>query len=152
MALVVRTTIQGEGNTLVALDTANTYFSDRAVTAWADADDPAREAALIRATDYIDTRFGDRFTDEALALTEVPVKLQRAACEYALRALSARLAPDPVLDAAGVPVVTVRSKLGPLEEQFQVVGNGSPDLLRSYPEADMLLKGLLNPAAQRVIR
>lgn len=154
MALEVRTTIQGEGNSLASLSFASAYFAERMVAAWGavTVTDESREAALIRATDYIDTRFGDRFTTEALALTEVPIKLQRACCEYALRALSARLAPDPVIDASGVAVVTVKSKLGPLEENLQVLGTGTPQLLRAYPEADMLLKGLLNPAAARVIR
>lgn len=156
-----------DANSYAALDFANDYFTERAVAGWTGADD-VKQAALIRATDYIEGRFGQRFigdkVDAAQSLSwprtdagdygedEVPIKLQRATCEYALRALTAALAPDPLVDDSGVTVVTVRKKLGPLEKQLQVVGSGYPQLIRAYPSADMLLNGLLNPAAGRVYR
>lgn len=151
MALTVRTTIKGEGNSFATLSFANSYFAERAILTWKGTD-AVKEAALVRATDYIDTRFGDRFTCEALELEEIPVNLQRACSEYALRALSAALAPDPVLDASGVSVVTVAKTLGPLEKKFQVLGSGVPQILRSYPAADMLLRGLLIPITGRTYR
>lgn len=151
MALIVRTTIQGEGNSFAALAFADDYFGKRAILDWKGTDG-VREAALVRATDYIDNRFGQRFTDEALVLEELPVNLQRACCEYALRALTAALAPDPQVDPSGVSVVTIRKKLGPLEKQLQVLGTGNPQILRAYPAADMLLRGLLKPTGNMVIR
>lgn len=151
MAITLRTTALGEGNSLAALAFANAYFTERAVAGWVGTD-PVKEAALIRATDYIDTRFSARYTDDLLAMEEIPVKLARACCEYALRALTVMLAPDPVVDDSGATVVTVKSKLGPLEEAFQVLGSGTPQQLRAYPAADMLIAPFLKAVQGRVIR
>lgn len=147
---------------------ADTYFSDRGITAWTG-DAATKQAALIRATDYIDSRFGMAFLGvpavdgQALAFPrlyipgvaedEVPVKLQRACFEYALRALTATLAPDPVVGTSGVQTVKTKSKVGPIESEFAVVGgdNAVPMLVRPYPAADMLLKGLVRSSG-RVIR
>ncbi len=151
MALTLRTTALGTGNSLADLAFANAYFTERSIAAWTGAD-AVKEAALIRATDYIDARFSERYTDELLELEEVPVKLSRACCEYALRALTITLAPDPVVDESGATVVTVKSKLGPLEEAFQVLSNGTVKTLRAYPAADMLIAPYLNTFQGRVIR
>ncbi|KKL22877.1 hypothetical protein LCGC14_2430990, partial [marine sediment metagenome] len=79
-----------------------------------------KESAIVRATDYIDQRFGqkfrgvrthksqalewprlDAFDDDDFAFSSVdavPRQLQRACAEYALRALNImQLAPDPQL-------------------------------------------------------
>jgi hypothetical protein len=155
-----------EANSYVELAFAEDYFTDRGNAAWTGADS-AKQAALIQATDYIEGRFGRRFigemasttqglswprTDTDFEETEIPVKLQRATCEYAVRALTAALAPDPTVDASGVSVVNTRKKLGPLEKEFQVVGSGHPVMFRPYPAADMLLTGLLEATQGRVIR
>lgn len=155
-------------NSYVTLAFADAYFTERAVAGWLG-DEATKQAALIRATDYIEARYGYRFigdavaTDQSLswprtsagdyASTEVPIKLQRATCEYGLRALSAALAPDPNVDSStGVAVVTVKQKLGPLEKQLQVLGSGYPSLVRAYPQADMMLQGLVRTQTGRVIR
>lgn len=151
MAFELRTTALGEGNSLAALAFADAYFLERSVAGWTGAND-VKESALIRATDYIDARFSARYTDELLAMEDIPVKLARACCEYALRALTIVLAPDPVIDDSGVHVVTVKSKLGPLEEAFQVLGNAIPQMLRAYPAADMLIAPYLKASQGRVIR
>jgi hypothetical protein len=151
MAFTVRTTATGDGNALASVELADAYFSERAIAGWTGTDE-VKEASLIRATDYIDQRFSARYTEELLDEEDVPVRVARACCEYALRALTAALAPDPTIDASGASVVTVSSKLGPLEKKFQVVGNGVPALVRSYPAADMLLLPYLKPATARVIR
>lgn len=146
---------------------ADTYFQERAVEGWLG-DALTKQAALVRATDYLEQRFSSRFigapVDTAQSLSwprtsagdytsgEVPLKLQRATCEYALRALTISLAPDLPYDDAGVHVVTTRKKIGPLEKEFQVIGSSTPQVLRAYPQADMLLRGLLNPAATRAYR
>lgn len=157
-----------DSNSYATVAFVDAYFLERAVTAWTGVDS-VKEAALIRATDYIEARYGYRFigeqvaTDQSLSWprynagdydeTEIPVKLQRATAEYALRALSAALAPDPTVDSGtGVSVVTVKQKLGPLEKQLQVLGSSYPALIRAYPQADMLIHGLVNPAANRTIR
>lgn len=151
MAFTVRTTVQGEGNSFVDVSYADSYFTDRGITAWAGTN-TVKQAALVQATDYIDGRFASRFTDEVLEADSIPDKLKRAACEYAVRALVKPLAPDPAVDASGASVATIRNKLGPLEKEFQVVGSGTPALFRPYPAADILLVGMIKPTANRVIR
>lgn len=169
MAFVVEdgTGVAGS-NSYASLTFANDYFSERAVAGWIG-DDATKQAALIRATDYIEARYGYRFIGDQVATgqslswprtsagdytsAEIPMKLQRATCEYAMRALTAALAPDPTVDSAtGASVVTVKQKLGPLEKQLQVLGSGYPSLVRAYPQADMLLQGLTRAASGRTIR
>lgn len=156
-----------DANSFGAVADADAYFTERGVAAWTGVQ-AVKEGALIRATDYIETRFGARFkgtkVDEDQSLSfpredadefdedEIPRNLKRATFEYALRALTAELAPDPVIDPSGVAVVTTRKKLGPMEKEFQVLGSGTPKLLRAYPAADMLLAPLLVPGGNRVIR
>lgn len=161
MAFVVEDgTGVSDANSYTDVAFADEYFNDRGIAEW-DGSNEEKQAALILATDYVELRFGRRWIGEmanplqglswprvaeGIPEDEVPVKLQRAVCEYAKRALTAQLAPDPEVSAAGASVVTVREKVGPLEEQFQVLGHGSVKLFRPYPTADSLLQGLVLPA------
>jgi len=153
-------------NSYVDTAFADEYFADRGVTAWAG-DAAAKQGALIKATDYVEGRFGRRWIGEMANATqglswprkdtdfdidEIPLKLKQACSEYALRALSGPLAPDPKTDASGITVVTTRKKVGPIETEFQPVGSGTPAMFKPYPAADMLLSGLLEPINNRVIR
>ena len=102
------------------------FHTDRAVdtSAW---DSAAQQAALIRATDYVDKRFGRRFRgskstsgqalewprsdaydDDDYALDNVPAQLKNAICEYALLALqlSRNLAPLPAVSFGVVDPAT----------------------------------------------
>lgn len=151
MAFEVRTTVLGEGNSLTSLEYADEYFDDRSSALWTGTD-AAKQGALIRATDYIDGRFSARYKDEVLDATEIPIKLQRACCEYAVRALNSSLAPDPSIDASGYSVVNTHKKLGPLEKDFQVVGSMSIKMFKPYPAADMLIAPFLKPSSNQVIR
>lgn len=173
MAFVVEDgTAKADATSYVSLAESNDYFRDRGHLDWADSDidDEVKTTALIKATDYIEGRFGQRFigskktTTQALAWprtgaadfadTDIPVKLRRACCEYALRALTAELAPDLKVDASGLTVVATKKKVGPIETEFAVPQTGlgaTPMLFRPYPAADMLLRGLVYSASQ-VIR
>lgn len=151
---------------------ADAYFTDRAITAWLSLLQPAKEAALIAATDYIDIRWGPQFkgyaaTDnqalefprdafvDATNVTIIPEALKRATAEYALRASTAPLAPDPVQDPSGYQVSRKFEKVGPIEERtdFAFLGPGATrQLLKPYPAADMLLRPLLKVSSGRVIR
>lgn len=90
------------------------YHSDRGNTKWAGTN-ALKEAAIIRATDYVDQRFGNMFrgskgsdaqalewprfdalSDNGYYYEGVPSNLEKAVAEYALRSLLANvLAPDP---------------------------------------------------------
>jgi len=113
---------KSDANAYVAVAFADTYHLDRGNAGWTGAD-AVKETALIRATDYIDKRFGNLFRgyrrakDQALewprldaydndgfafdGVDIIPRKLQQACAEYALRALAnGPLAPDPAIGFA----------------------------------------------------
>jgi len=162
MAFVVEDgSVVEDANSYVSVGEANAYFTDRGITAWTGTD-AVKEAALIRATDYLDMRFGENFIGDKVLEShsvawprtdadpfsddEIPLKLRRACCEYAVRALAVKLAPDPLIDDTGLPVVASKERVGPIERGFFVpMGpvSASLALIRPYPEADMLLRGLL---------
>lgn len=166
MAFVVEDgTAKVDATSYITVNEADDYFADRGVIGWTG-EDLIKQAALIRATDYIDGRFGQRFigtkktTVQALAWprtdaadfedTDIPVKLRFACCEYALRALTAELAPDLKIDASGVIAVATKKKVGPIETEFSIPQTGlgaTPMLFRPYPAADMLLRGLVYSAS-----
>ena len=136
---------------------ADDYFAARWNARWAGLEEEEeKEAALIRATDYIEGRFGGAFigirstNEQALswprrntAFTGIPERLKNACCEYAVRALDGPLAKDPVLDQAGYRLAATMQKVGPLQIAATVAGNGQPCDMGVYPEADMWLSGLL---------
>lgn len=122
MAFVIET---GEGltnsNGYVSASEFVTHHTDRNITQIVDEEFETSEieAAIVRATDYIDKRFGRRFRgyrksrsqalewprldaydDEDYALDPIPAALKKATSEYALLSLQlARdLAPVPALD------------------------------------------------------
>lgn len=144
-------TSKTDANSYASVSFADAYFEDRGNAAWAAAaSDDAKEQALVRATDYLETRFrfiGDKF-DEEQALHfpvdegEIPVNLKKATCEYALRALSAPLAPDPTTDERGLQVTSKTEKVGPLEESTTYAAY-SVSVFKPYPAADALLRGLV---------
>ena len=169
MAFVVEDgSAKADATSYVSVTDADGYFADRGNTAWTGTN-AVKQAALVKATDYIEGRFGRRFigskktTTQALAWprtgaadfadNEVPALLCRACCEYAVRALVAELAPDPEVDAGGLTVVVTKKKVGPIETEYaaQTGASSTPALFRPYPAADMLMRGLVYSASQ-VIR
>lgn len=109
-------------NAYATTDFADTYHGDRGNSIWTALDSTAKQAAIIRATDYIDKRFGRKFRgfrrtpEQRLQWPRLsafddsgyvfgidgslPHQLTEACAEYALRAaVYTVLAPDPVLPA-----------------------------------------------------
>lgn len=101
-------------NAYVSESYADTYHSDRGHTAWASLSSSAKQTAIIRASEFIDLRFGGRFKgfrlhstqglewprydvydDDDNLISNLPSALTKACAEYALRGSSAILAPDP---------------------------------------------------------
>lgn len=149
---------------------ADTYFSTRGVTTWTGTN-AAKDAALIKATDYMDNRWGallvgrrefDSDTNELLwprlgvydrdgvLIEGIPDRLARACCEYALRALSAELMPDPGVSDSGI-VTSTRQKVGPIEEETKYAEGTTAALTQNYPVADRLMAPFVT-AAGRVDR
>ena len=154
-------------NSLVDVAFADDYFLDRGVVAWTGLA-AVKQSALVRATDYLESRFkhlfiGDKKTTlQALSfprlitgMAEMPLGIKRAVCEYAVRSLSVVLLPDPEIHASGQGLERTRERVGPIEEEtrFQYQGVGTERIiLRPYPAADILLRGLLRQDSGKVIR
>ncbi len=169
MAFVVEDgTGKADANSYSSTTAADAYFLDRGITAWTGTP-TEKEGWLVQATDYIDARFGGRFISvpqyteapaQALEFPRVgiagmPANLLKACAEYALRAKTAPLAPDLIVDETGWAVQGKKEKVGPIEEEVNYsVGQGIHQmLLRPYPAADMLLRGLVRPLGSgKVIR
>lgn len=143
---------------------ADAYHRARRNLAWTQAASVDREAALVRATDYIDRRWSARFIGRRLtvaqalewprdfaydefggAITGVPTLLKNACAEYALRALTASLAPDPVLSANGRITRKLERVEGAVTEETEYAADHAPPITRPYPLADMLLRRYVAP-------
>lgn len=169
MAFVVEDgTGVANANSYATVEFADAYFEDRGNTDWTG-DDAAKQKVLVRATDYVEGRFGLRFIGEQKTLTQslswpryyaapyeddvIPLKLQKAVCEYAVRAISGKLAPDLEVTDSGHSVVITKEKVGPIETEYAKANEfAQAAVFRPYPEADMLLAGLLDSASGRTIR
>lgn len=174
---------------------ADTYHTDRGHTAWLFSDTAGavaitlaqKQAAIIRATDHIDRVYGALFKGykksdaqglqwprtaafgpSGYALLNIPVQLQRATAEYALRALLyGVLTPDPppkgprqgltqggdisVYGEGEGEIISVREKVGPLETEtrYNPATSGS---LAAHPAADMYLRDLLLSRNTEIVR
>lgn len=160
MALVVE---DGAG-----LSTANGYITLAFFKSFAAVEDltsfPANDTkiqyAIQRATRYIDTRFRfigyrkletqslewprvDAYYEDGRLANGVPIEVQEACAFYTFRALTARLAPDPVYDSTGGRVIRKIEKVEGIERETEFAAGGSPYTFRKYPEADQRLKELV---------
>lgn len=157
--------IVANANSYGSVADADAYHTDRGNADWAALSPDEKAIRMIRATDYIDQRFGGRFigliiNDEQMLawprldtgtaafdynfeteLGVIPRKLKYACFEYALRAETA-LAPDPVVTDTGVTTVTIKDKVGPIETEYVPVSS-EVKIVRPYPGADMYLRGLV---------
>lgn len=164
MALVVETGQAGaDSESLASVAYCDTYHAGRANAAWAALDTAGKEAALRKATDYMEEIYrlmwsGYRRTDtQALSwpryevprpdiaanafygygvgyydFDSVPVEVQRACAELALRASAGDLAPD--LDRP-----TTSEQVGPIAVTYAV---GAREFVR-YRAIDNLLAPFL---------
>jgi hypothetical protein len=148
-------------NSYATVDEADAYFAERGVATWTGSD-AAKEILLIKATDYIELRFSERFkgdiefpdTPQGLSFPRlgitgyegVPDRLKKATYEYALRAIAGPLAPDITYETSGLQLAGKRTKVGPIETELQYKQSGSGSsvpLFRPYPVADGYLRPLL---------
>ncbi len=117
------------------------------------------EQAIIKATDYLDGRFSyrgvranqtdvqstmwprwDAVDDDNNWVRGVPEAVKRACSEYALRALSSALNPDPVSpDDSGMRVRRVSKTAGPVSKDVEYQAFGPGFVMPLYPAADRLL-------------
>jgi len=113
------------------------------------------DTAIVRATDYIDTRFnfiGYRAShgqstqwprsnainrDRGLE-SDIPSAVKRATAEYAKIALEQVLNPNPDRDGSGAAVLSRSEAVGPLSESVRFAKAGIFEMPK-YPLADRLL-------------
>lgn len=154
MAFVVEDgTGKSDANSYASVAQADAYFFDRMITGWSGTT-TEKQAYLIKATDYIDTRFGRKFISSKSSETQslefprvdisgIPAKLIMATCEYALRAKTSPLAPDPVQDATGGKVAAKKTIVGPITTSITYAEKISISHFKMYPYADELLATLV---------
>jgi hypothetical protein len=186
-----------DANSFCTVSFVDDFATLRGHTAWTGST-AVKQAALVRASEYVDKRFASAFigvretqaqglswprhsakTPEGFYYEGVPVDLQKAVAEYAIRALLlGTLAPDPLstipaqslttgagtrTPAGAGTVTSVKTVIGPIEKETKfadptpqyrdgsgVVQGGN---LPAYPEADMWLTKLINnPATLKISR
>lgn len=187
MAFVVEDgTGLANANAYVTVAFCDSYFADRANDAWDLVDN--KQAMIVRATDYINSRFGANWigqeqfadvqaldwprkslvivspylnglvtsaSDPTFPTSQVPLTLQKACAEYALRANNGSLAPDPTVDATGRAVSELTEDVGPIKTttKYMTTGAGSSvNPFPPYPLADALLRPLLKYATGGMVR
>lgn len=155
MPITVTTYPNPAANGYVSLVEARAYWAERLMTNILTGDDDAVASAIIKATQYLDSRFtfvGYRelkdqvrewprayaYDDRGDTVTAVPVAVKNATCEYAFRALSTSLMADPARDEAGRAVKSKTEKVGPISEAVEYSEFGGYEL-PVYPAADRML-------------
>ena len=130
---------------------ADAYFLASANATWAAAAIPAKEVAIVKATRYMEKRFGTKWkgliasSEQALGwprryvydergtelVDQVPVQIARACAEYAVQALVNPLIPEtvyPIADGAPVPFGRINrkvEKVGPIYEETYYSTDGA---------------------------
>lgn len=157
MAIILQNTdgtVAG-ANAYITVQQFKDYHADRGADTSAF-DDEAIEAAIVRATDYLDQRFNfvgkrlqgrnqttewpryDAWDRDDHPINGIPGEVKEATAEYALRALSAALNPDPERDGTGAAIASKSESAGPISESVTYV-SGSVFTMPKYPAADQLL-------------
>lgn len=87
--------------------------------------------------------------DTTILGVEIPVKIQRATCEYAIRSKTAPLVNDATSDS----MISQRVKIGQIEKETNFAANSKrPDMFNSFPAGDLLVKPYLKSNSGMVIR
>lgn len=144
-----------DAESYLSVSDADAYHAARANEAWNDYDTATKEAALRKATQYIDGRWGRRFPGAPLTSTQalcwprdptdwpdaLPKPLIHSCAELALRAAAEDLMPD--LDRGGA----VQSQsVGPLSVTF--FESAAPG--KTFPWVERLMARLVGTAGTLV--
>ncbi len=77
---------------------------------------------------------------DGILVDGIPVKLKDCVCEYAYRANSAALSPDPETTDSGLRTTGIFEKVGPIETKTTFAENQTAQITKPYPAADRLLQ------------
>jgi hypothetical protein len=141
-------------NAYVSVSFVRAYMADRGtdLTAVSDA---VLEAAIIQATQYLDTRYTflgyrrnsaqdtewprrDAYDRDGYLISGIPKAVKHAVAELANRARSASLMPDPERDATGRTVLSKSESVGPISETVSYAAGGA-FTFPEYPAVDRIL-------------
>lgn len=167
MAFVLQTDAGlADANAYVDVDFFRAYHTDRGIDISAYTDDTVIQGAIIRATDYLDTRFSfigrkerreqrtqwprsDAYDIDDDLVFGVPYEVQEACAEYTLIALQQTINPSPVRDDRGRVVKRTFEKVGPLEEEVEYSDATRFEMPR-YPVADrkLTMRGLVRSSGR----
>ena len=149
---------------------ADNYFTTRGNLTWIGTDE-IKESALIRATDYIEARFSQRFKGrlefpdnpqalsfprldlfdrEGRSVLGVPTKLKSATIEYALKALTENLFLEPTIDETGLTPTLIRSKVGPIEDEIEYAHGDTQKTIKPFPMADRLISQFITASGSSI--
>ena len=115
----------------------------------------------VRANSYVDVEYSDDYFTEigfvdwddfdveikdGIEIDGIPENLKMAICEYAKRAISNSLNPDPDYSNNGLHIKSFREKVGPIDE-MTVYQDSTNEVskVRKYPEADSLVSHFKKP-------
>ena len=84
----------------------------------------------------------DVFSRAGVPIMSVPEKLRQATVEYAFRALTETLMPDPAVGETGQDIRRQFEKVGPIETEV-VYSNSVKQIFKKFPAADRLLSELI---------
>lgn len=146
-----------DANAYVSVEAFLLYWVDRGHD-YSDYEPDAIQANIIKATDYIERRFGTRFKGipqyetqglswprshvrkrSGILVEGVPLAVRQACSEYAARSLlGTTLWADPTVNRNIKKTVTA---VGPIREEVEYIGGGLSDA--DFPVADALLADLI---------
>ena len=148
-----------DANSYVSTEYADAYFSLRGNEIWAAATTNQKEVALVKATDYIDQTYGQRWIGSKYRMTglewpryctvydadTIPENLKKATCELALEALT-----TPLNQAITRERAVKREKVDIIEVEYSDTGT-MPTI---YPAVTGYLSSLLSGSTfnRKVVR
>ena len=138
-------------NAYVSVEFADEYFSARGNQTWAGLGSADKEAAIIKATDYLEAVYWEKWQGEKLKANQalafprkpfgMPAKFKSAVCELAIRANAGELMSD-------IERLTTKEKVGSIEVEY--AQNSDPATKYAYVAS--LLKPFLKSASAMVMR
>lgn len=156
-------------NAYLSVAELDAYHADRGNTYTGSPDTTAKEQAIVKSTDYLDTRFRfvgqkrsssqstewPRYDARDLAgnlISDIPEEVKEATAEYALRAIAGSLVADPSRDETGQGVKSTAVKADVVESKIEYIDGGSFTMPK-YPVADRkLVKAGLTVSGGNLIR
>lgn len=153
-------------NSYISVEDADAYFALRGNAVWAALDVPAKETALVLATEFIDLRWGSKLqgrpvkASQALAFprypvysaaglllsaTSVPEGVARGCCEYALQSVAGALYNVP--QSAAKDVKKKRVVVGPVTTETEYFNPSNSPAYVSIPKADAYIKPYTNSSS-----